>query len=190
MQESLVADYHLNGIIKERQPKMSGSASPSGTFKTKDNKWIVIVCSTDKTFEYLTNAMGRHDELMENYATALNRVRDDDYILGITTEWAASLNYKELAEICQKEGVPVDLVYSIEDIFEDEHYAARKDIIEFPSEEFGTVKMPNVFPILSETPGEVKWIGPKLGEHNEEIYLGLLNKSKEHLENLKEKKLI
>ncbi|MDP3385658.1 MAG: CaiB/BaiF CoA-transferase family protein [Eubacteriales bacterium] len=190
MQESLVADYHLNGIIKERQPKMSGSASPSATFKTKDNKWVVIVCSTDKTFEYLTNAMGRHDELMKNYDTALKRINEDDYILSITDDWVSKLNYKELEEICRKEGVPVDLVYSIEDIFEDDHYAARNDIIEFPSEEFGTVKMPNVFPILSETPGEVNWIGPKLGAHNEEVYLGLLNKSKEYLEILREKNIV
>ena len=38
----------------------------------------------------------------------------------------------------------------------------------------GTIKMPGITPVFSETPGEIKWVGPQLGEHNDEIYEGLL----------------
>ena len=58
-QETIVADYFINNHVRERTPKMSGSASPSGTFQTKDGKWVVIVCSTDRTFSYIANAWGQ-----------------------------------------------------------------------------------------------------------------------------------
>jgi formyl-CoA transferase len=34
---------------------------------------------------------------------------------------------------------------------------------------FGPVRMQNVFPRLSETPGAVAWPGPALGEHTEAV---------------------
>ncbi len=74
----------------------------------------------------------------------------------------------------------------MKDIFEDPQYKARNDILEIPCEEFGSVKMPGIFPVLSETPGEVKWAGPKIGAHNREIYGGLLGKNEEELRALAE----
>ena len=188
-QETIVADYFINGRIKERTPKMSGSASPSGTFQTKDGKWVVIVCSTDRTFSYIANAWGRED-LKEKYAKTIDRLKDDAFITKTTADWVASMNYAELAEVCKREGVPVDLIYSIEDIFNDEHYAARNSIAEVPDEVFGTMKMPAVHPILSKTPGKIEWAGPKLGAFNDEIYKGLLELSDEKMAALKEQNII
>lgn len=50
--------------------------------------------------------------------------------------------------------------------------------------------MPGVFPVLSETPGQIKWAGPKIGAQNEDIYHGLLGMSDEEIAELKEKKVI
>ena len=44
--------------------------------------------------------------------------------------------------------------------------------------------MPNVVPRLSDTPGSVEWLGPALGEHNDEIYKGLLGMSAEEIRRL------
>ena len=189
MMETIVAEYQLTGKIRQRTPKMSGSASPSNTFKTKDDKWIVLVCSTNRTFEYLTNAMKRRD-LLEKYADTPARLADDDFITKVTGDWISSLDYAELKEICHREGVPIDLIYSIEDIFEDPQYASRNDIVKIPSEEFGTTAMPAVTPVLSETPGEVKWAGQHMGAHNDEIYLNLLGLDKEKYQKLKENSVI
>ena len=62
----------------------------------------------------------------------------------------------------------------------------KRQILEIPCEEFGSVKMPGIFPVLSETPGEVKWAGPKIGAHNRAIYGGLLGKNEEELRALAE----
>lgn len=189
MQEILVADYQLNGKIRERKPMLSGTSSPGGTYQTKDGKWIVLVCSTDRTFEYLTNAMNRRD-LLEKYSKNIDRLRDDAFIDVIVKDWVASLDYKDMKEIADKEGVPVSLIYSIEDIFNDPHYQAREDIIEMPHPDFGAIKMPGITPKFSETPGEVKWIGPEIGSHNDEVFKEILGMSDEEIDSLKDKNII
>ena len=78
MMEIPIADYHKNGIIRERSPKLSGTSSPGGTYKTKDDKWVVLVCSTDRTYEYLTKAMKRPDLLTDSlYFTMKDRLAKD-----------------------------------------------------------------------------------------------------------------
>ena len=189
MQEILLADYYLNRVIRERKPSLNGTSSPGGTYKTKDGKWVVLVCSTDRTFEYLANAMNRRD-LMEKYSKNEDRLRDDSYIDKIVSDWIESLDFKEMKEIADREGVPVNLIYNIEDIINDPHHQARENITEMPDPRFGTIKMPGISPVFSETPGEVKWVGPEIGEHNDEIFKGLLEMSDELLFSLKEKHII
>lgn len=191
MLEIPIADYHKNGIIRERNPKLSGTSSPGGTYETKDGKWVVLVCSTDRTYEYLTKAMNR-PELLTNplYATMKDRVAHDASLDQIVRDWIGSLDYKDLKEIVDREGVPVSLVYSIEDIFNDPHYQARHDIVEMPHAKLDTIKMPGIAPVFSATPGEIKWTGPELGAHNEEIYQGLLGLSADDMQSLKSEGVI
>ncbi|CAK7018343.1 MAG: Succinyl-CoA--L-malate CoA-transferase beta subunit [Desulfovibrio sp.] len=191
MLEIPVADYHKNNLIRERTPGLSGTSSPGGTYQTKDGKWVVLVCSTDRTWEYCAKAMNRED-LKTNplYATMRDRVMNNDSLDAIVKEWIANKDYTELKEICDREGVPLNLIYSIEDIYNDPHYAARENIVEVPDAELGTIKMPGIVPKLSKTPGKIKWSGPKLGQHNAEIYRDLLGLGESDLAALKEEGVI
>ena len=191
MMEILVADYDKNGVIRQRTPKLSGTSSPGGTYETKDGKWIVLVCSTDRTWEYLTKAMRRSDLLADQrFDTMQHRVMNDAELDNIVRDWIHTFDYSELKAIVDREGVPVSLVYSAEDIFHDPHYAARNDIVEMPHKTLGSIKMPGIYPAFSETPGEVKWAGPDLGEHNEDVYREFLGLGNEELADLKEKGII
>lgn len=191
MLEGHIADYDKTGKIKERRPSISGSASPSGTFKSKDGKWVVLVCSTDRTFEYFAHGIGRSD-LLEDPRFNKNAARVANNVLmeQIVSEWMGSHEYKEIKEILDKAGAPVSLVYSMEDIFEDSHYQARGNLVEVDHPTFGTLKIPGVVPKLSATPGEIKWIGPDLGAHNQEVYQDLLGVSPAEIEELKDKGII
>ena len=68
----------------------------------------------------------------------------------------------------------------------DPHFAARDAIVRMAHPEFGEIPMQNVFPRLSETPGTVRSLGPELGQHNEEIYGGLLKLTSEQTRALAE----
>ena len=191
MMEIMVAEYDKNGKIRERSPKLSGTSSPGGTYETKDGKWVVLVCSTDRTWEYLTKAMQRQDLLTNPlFCTMKARVENDPAIDAIIREWVHSLEYTALKEIVDREGVPVSLVYNAEDIFHDPHYAARENIVEMPHPTLGTIKMPGIMPKFSETPGEIKWVGPCLGEHNAEVYREFLGLDAAKLAELKDRGVI
>lgn len=189
MEEAMIAQYDLFGTVRERSPMPSGASCPIGTFETKDSRYAIIVCSTNPVFEHLCDAMQRPDWLPK-YAKAKDRLADPKPIMDAVTAWVASMTYDELKKCCDKSGVPVSSIYSMKDIFEDPQYAARNDIVEVPCEEFGSVKMPAVFPVLSETPGKIKWAGPKLGSYNNEIYGNLLGKTEEELAALQENGII
>lgn len=189
--EILCADYDKNGIIRERKPKLSGTSSPGGTYATKDGKWVVLVCSTDRTWEYLTKAMDRPDLLVNPlYISMKERVRNDASLDDIVRAWINELDYADLKQTVDREGVPVNLVYSIEDIFNDPHYKARNNILEMPHPTLGSIKMPGITPVFSETPGEVRWVGPELGAHNKEVYADLLGFDEDRLNNLKSEGVI
>ena len=189
--EILCADYDKNGIIRERKPKLSGTSSPGGTYATKDGKWVVLVCSTDRTWEHLTKAMDRPDLLVNPlYISMKERVRNDASLDDIVRAWINELDYADLKQTVDREGVPVNLVYSIEDIFNDPHYKARNNILEMPHPTLGSIKMPGITPVFSETPGEVRWVGPELGAHNKEVYADLLGFDEDRLNNLKSEGVI
>ncbi|MBU2699622.1 formyl-CoA transferase [Sporomusaceae bacterium BoRhaA] len=191
MLEGAVALYDKTGKNTERRPSISGSASPSGTFKSKDGKWVVLVCSTDRTFEYFAKGIGRSDLLEDNrFNTNGARVKNNKLVEEIVIDWMSKNDYKEIKSILDEAGAPVSLVYGMEDIFEDPHYAAREDIIQVEHPDFGTLKMPGIVPKLSATPGEIKWIGPEMGAHNQEIYQEMLGLDAAEMDALKEKGII
>ncbi len=191
MLEGAIANYDIAGQITERRPSISGSASPSGTFKTKDDKWVVLVCSTDRTFEYFAHGIGRSDLLEDNrFNTNGARVKNNMLVEEIVIDWMSRHEYQEVKAILDKAGAPMSLVYSMEDIFEDPHYAARENIIEIEHPDFGTIKMPCVVPKLSAMPGKVKWGGPKLGAHNQDVYENLLGLTPEEIGDLKKREII
>jgi succinyl-CoA:(S)-malate CoA-transferase subunit B len=80
------------------------------------------------------------------------------------------LTRDELLQTCEEAQVPCGPVYAIDEIFEDPHYKARGNILTMRDPRIGELAIPNLVPRLSETPGEVKWLGPAMGEHNGEIY--------------------
>jgi succinyl-CoA:(S)-malate CoA-transferase subunit B len=75
-----------------------------------------------------------------------------------------------LMAICEKDQVPCGPVYSIDEIFEDAQYAHRENILTMKDPRVGELAIPNLVPRLTDTPGRVKWLGPSMGEHNDEVY--------------------
>lgn len=189
MEESFVAQLDQLGTVKERNYMPAGNSCPIGTFKTKDGRWVILVCSTDPVFWHLCDAMDRPD-WMPKYKSSKERLADPDPIMKAVTEWIEANDYDTLKKRCDETGVPICPIMNMQDIFDDPQYAARNDILTVDTEELGPVKMPGICPVLTETPGKVKWAGPALGSYNEEIYGGLLGKTKEELQQLRERNII
>lgn len=191
MMEFLITDYDQTGTIKERSPGLSGHSAPAGNFLTKDNSWIILVTSSDKTFERLAKAMGREDMLTdERYSTNSIRLTRFDEVNGIVSDWVRTKTKEELQTLLDDCGVPMSPIYSIKDIFEDPQYKARENIVEVEHPRLGKVKIPGVVPKFSETPGSIRQIAPDLGEHTEDILKNVIGLDDESIAKLKEKKVI
>jgi formyl-CoA transferase len=87
-------------------------------------------------------------------------------------------------------GIPSGRIYTPAEMLEDAHFKAREAIVTTMHPTFGELKMQNVAPKLSKTPGNIRRPGPELGQHNEEIYGTVLEMSPEKIAELTEKGII
>ncbi len=184
--EGHIAFYDKTGKNIDRAPTIAGAASPSGTYQTKDGKWTVLVCSTDKTFEYLAKAIGRDDMLTdERFNTNAARVKNSEAVDAVVIDWLKQHDWAYAKEYLDSCGIPISLVYTMEDIFQDPHFKARGNLVEVDHPDFGTLCIPSVTPLLTKTPGEIKWAGPAVGAYNSDVFGELLGLSKEEIAKLR-----
>jgi len=104
--------------------------------------------------------------------------------------WTATLDTRALLALLERHGVPSGLIYRASDMLEDPHFAARGAIVETKHPQFGTLRMQNVAPRLSATPGSVRMPAPELGQHNDEVYGELLGMPPETLAELRARSVI
>ncbi|WP_370614869.1 CaiB/BaiF CoA transferase family protein [Mumia sp. Pv 4-285] len=175
MTESLVTEWDVAGYQRERTGPILPNVAPSNVYPTADGHTILIAANQDSVFGRLADLMGEPGwKELPAYATHGARGANQEELDDRIADWTAKHDAATLLDLLHEGGVPAGRIYRAEDMLEDPHYEAREAIVRVPDETFGTLAMPNVVPRLSGTPGSVRWTGPKLGEHNAEVYGGLL----------------
>ncbi len=168
--ESLLPEYTMQGFIRERSGAALPGIAPSNTYLCGDGKYVAIAGNGDGIFKRLTEAMGRPD-LGNDPALARNdgRAKQAERLDAAISEWTGRHTLDEVLAALDAASVPAGRIYTAADIVKDPHYAAR-GMIEHRTLPDGTpIDLPGVVPKLSGTPGGTKWVGPKLGEHTEEV---------------------
>ncbi|MDB5781936.1 CaiB/BaiF CoA transferase family protein [Caballeronia mineralivorans] len=170
LMESLIPEYDLLGHVRERSGGALPGIAPSNTYRTEDDGYVVIAGNSDPIFKRLMHVVGRADladdpELARNDGRAAQSARLDEAIAAWTTHHSTDdvLAALEAAE------VPSGRIYSVADIVSDPHYQARDMLLDAALPGGVSVKMPGIVPKLSDTPGEVRWQGPALGEHTDSV---------------------
>jgi succinyl-CoA:(S)-malate CoA-transferase subunit A len=189
--DELAAAYGLFGKIREREGWGSFVAVPHGHFRTKDDKWVAIACTTDKMFERLAEAM-EQPELASStlYGEQRKRLAARDEVNAIVIDWVGSLSREEVINRCLEKEVPVGKLNSIADIFEDEHFQARGNLATLEEPGLGKVVIPNVVPHLSATPGRIANLGPTLGNATYEVLRELLGLSPDEIAELRRSRIV
>lgn len=187
MMESLISEYDQTGYIRERTGAILPNVAPSNVYPTRDGRLIVIAANQDTVFGRLAKAMDRAELIDdERYATHAARGRHQEELDEIVSDWTRTLTVEELNSLMEQSGVPAGLIYRAPEMMEDPHFAAREAIVRVLHPEFGELAMQNVVPKLSRTPGSVRWVGPALGEHNDEVFKGVLRLSEARIQSLHE----
>jgi formyl-CoA transferase len=190
MLEVVVAEYDVLGTVRERTGNELAASSPAGIYQSKDGQWMVIVTSTERTFARLARAMDREDMLTDpRYSTNRARLERREEMNRIMADWTGQLTRSDLEARLDEFSVPHSSVYSAQDIFADEHYAARDMLVEVAHPQLGTVTLPGVVPKFSRNPGAIRNAGPALGEHTEDVLTGL-GMTPEEISGLREKGII
>jgi formyl-CoA transferase len=174
MMESVLPEYGMFGHVRERSGASLPGIVPSNTYITKDRKYVVIGANADNIFKRMMRAIGRAD-LADDPSLAHNdgRVARTAEIEDVISNWVARHDLEHVLEVLDKAEVPSGKIYDIADIAADAHYRAREMIQEFRLSDGTPLSVPGIVPRLAETPGETRWLGPKLGEHTAEVLAGL-----------------
>ena len=170
MMESTLPEFDLFGITRERTGSNLTGIVPSNTYLTSDGHHVVIGANADSIFKRLMNAIGRRD-LADDPGLADNagRAQRADELDRVIGEWTGKNAVDHVLKVLAEAQVPSGKIYSIADIVADPQYQVRDMIREATLPDGTTVRVPGVVPKLSETPGDLEWVGPGLGEHTAEV---------------------
>ena len=191
--DELAAAFSMYGTVRERHgPMHNDFACPYGHFPTKDGKWVAIACATDKLFERLAAAMERPELASHSiYGDQKIRLECRHDVNEIVRDWCGSLTREQVLERCFESGAPAGPLNTIADIFGDRQFHARENLVPIEDEDLGeTIIVPSVIPRLSETPGRIKHLGPRLGQHTEEVLRDLLGVDDQEIEELRNQRVI
>ncbi len=191
MMESLIPEYDLAHYIRERTGPILPNVTPSNVYPTKDGQMVLIAANQDSVFSRLTAAMGQPDlardaRFSTHTARGTHQVELDELI----SEWTRTLSRTALVAMLNEADVPVGSIYRAPEMLADPHFKAREAIIAIAHPFLGQLKMQNVVPKLSLTPGRINHAGPELGADNDLIYRDLLGMSDAQLAELKAKGVI
>jgi crotonobetainyl-CoA:carnitine CoA-transferase CaiB-like acyl-CoA transferase len=92
---------------------------------------------------------------------------------GIIAAWTRTLDTPALAQVLQRAEVPSSPTYTIADIYQDPHYAARQMLVKVPHPALGHTTQAGVVPKLSATPGAIRHTGPEIGADTAEALRGI-----------------
>jgi formyl-CoA transferase len=174
LMESLLPEYDVYGFIRERSGASLPGIAPSGTYTTRDGKYVVIGANGDSIFKRMMTAIGRNDlahdpELANNGGRA---VRGDE-LDAVISKWCGAHDLEEVLAVLDVADVPSGKIYDVVDIVNDLHYRARGMIEEARLRDGTQFKIPGIVPKLSNTPGGTRWLGPELGEHTQTVLSAL-----------------
>jgi crotonobetainyl-CoA:carnitine CoA-transferase CaiB-like acyl-CoA transferase len=165
-----MAAYRALGVVPRRTGNRSSSNAPRNTYRTRDDRWLAISTSAQPIAERVMTLVGRPDFLSEPwFATGAGRVEHADELDAAVASWIADRDADEVIAAFSAAQAAVATVNDVSDIAEDPQYAALNTFVDVPDEELGSVTMQNVLFRLSETPGEIRWAGPSLGRHTDEV---------------------
>ena len=170
--EPVVPAHDKLGIVPMREGPNLPSMAPNSSYPTRDGGFVLIAANSNPTFERLVRLMGQ-PELLQDPRFASIRVRGErphmQALDAIVAAWTCLHDGPTLEAMLLQAEVPSTRVYTIADIFQDPHFAARQMLPKVPHPVLGHTVQSGVVPRLSATPGGIRHTGPALGADTEAV---------------------
>jgi crotonobetainyl-CoA:carnitine CoA-transferase CaiB-like acyl-CoA transferase len=157
---NMVVNYDQLGEVMQRRGNRSKSSVPRNAYQTADERWVVVSATTDSIARRVFRAIGRPDLADDpTLATNQQRAKRAEEIDRIMAQWAATHTLAEALAILQKYEVAAGPINDIAQFFEDPHVQAMQSLYEHEDPDLGKMRIPNVVPRFSRTPGRIRWTG-------------------------------
>ncbi len=165
-----VANWRLTGRVQKRLGSMVEVAAPRNIYGTRDGGYIALSASTQATAERVFKVIGRPELINDpRFRTNSDRVANIDACDQIVADFMATLDRDEALTLMTDAGVTAGIVASAANLDGHPYIESRALIIEHPDDDMDVFPMHGISPRLSETPGKIKHVGPRLGEHSGEV---------------------
>jgi crotonobetainyl-CoA:carnitine CoA-transferase CaiB-like acyl-CoA transferase len=183
MMEGMLPEYGSTGRIKQPTGGGIATAAPTNAYQSRDGQWILIGANSEPLFEKLTRLMGRPDLAADpDYIGNRARVSNAAKLDGIIADWCAEIESGDLLSMLDEADIPNTKAYTAADCAEDQQFRARGMVFEVSDPAFDTpVLHVGVVPTIPESPGAVRWAGPAIGQHTDEVLSELLGMSNAEL---------
>src|SRR4029453_4167154 len=186
----LPAESAAIGRLRGRNGSRSKNAGPRGCYRTSDGRWIAVSGSTPKMAEgfFRRYCLGNllNDPRFETNEARVQHADELDAEIGAAI---AARTLEDNLRIIEQNELTAVAVQTVADIERDPHWKARQLLVDVPNGQ-AQVRMHNVVPQLSATPGEIQWAGGALGQHNDDVYPAELGLSCEDMQRLKKSGVI
>jgi len=186
LMEGMLPEYSALGVIREPTGSRIPTAAPSNAYPTKDGKWILIAANSEPLFGRLARLMER-PELIDDPRFKGNqaRVAHVKELDAVIAAWTRRFAAAEADAILSKADIPCTLVYTAAECAADPQFRHRGMVREVEDPLFGSVLHAGVVPHVPENPGQVRWPGPPVGAHTEEVLSDLLGLRPQEIESLR-----
>lgn len=171
--ESLVPEYDAFGAVRGAAGSALPGIAPTNAYPCSDGHYVLVAGNGDSIFKRLMQAIGRpdleNDAALEHNDGRVQRVAEIDAAIA---QWTRGRGRNDVLATLDAARVPAGRVYTVSDIVSDPQYLAREMIVESPTSDGHTLKVPGVVPKLSATPGRIAHAAPRLGQHDADLQRG------------------
>ena len=174
LMEPSFLEWDQLGVNLGRTGNTLSHVAPRTAYRCSDGDWVALSASAQSIFERLANAIDRPELLADaRFVSNAERVLHIEELDAIIGEWMARHPRPEVLRRMDEAEVAVGPIYDLPSVYGDPHFVERGSFIPVEDEHLGTMHLVNVTPRFSETPGEIRSTGPRLGQHNAEIFAEL-----------------
>ncbi len=191
MMEAMLPEYGALGKVKQPTGGAIATAAPSNAYPTADGNWMLIAANSEPLFAKLANLMGQ-PELSSDARFVGNRARvaharelDD-----IISKWSRKHDAETLQSLLEIADIPSSKAYTAADAAADPQYRARAMVREVEDPLLGTVLHSGIVPHVVQTPGTIRWTGPDIGQHTDEILSELCGFDDDAIAGLRQSKIV
>ncbi len=162
--------YDQLGTLQPRTGNRSSNNAPRNTYQTRDGKWVALSTSAQPIAERVMRLVGRPELIDEPwFASGAERAKHADVLDEAVGSWIAQRDRDEVIAEFEAAQAAVAPIYDASDIMADPQYQALGSFVRLDDDELGPLQFQNVLFRLSDTPGEVRSTGPRIGQHTEEV---------------------